>query len=163
MSTTTTDDGFGVFHPHTETWLARRESRWRVVMQSLEHAQAQYKATYDKCHREFKFQLEERVLLDTKHIGVRQHLYQKSTQRWQGPYPIVQVVHEDIYRLDLGPLFDVHCVFHVSKLKKFHEDEQHLHDDKTLLRSSDTEDVWGTQLGTITGIVNKCLFARKGI
>lgn len=107
--------------------------------------------------------MSERVLVDTKNIGVLQHLCQKWTQRWQGQYPITQVVHEDIYWLELGLVFGIHPVLHVLKLKKFHEDERDLHNGETLLRPSTTEDVWGMPLGTIMRIVNKCLFARKGL
>lgn len=72
-------------------------------------------------------------------------------------------MHDDIYRLDLGPIVGIHSVFYVSKLKKFHEDECHLHDVDTVLRPSDIEDVWGMQLGKIASIVHKQHFSRKGM
>lgn len=75
----------------------------------------------------------------------------------------VQVIHDDVYRLDLGPLLRIHLVFNVSNLKNFHADECHLHDDDTILRPSDTEDVWGMQLGKVSGIINKRHFDKKGV
>lgn len=75
----------------------------------------------------------------------------------------MQLVHEDVYRLDLGVLLGIHLLFHISKLKKFYKDEHHLHDNETRLRPTNTEDVWGTKMGTISEIVHKRLFARTRV
>lgn len=111
------------------------------MTEALESARAHYKSVYDKYHRKVKFQLGNQVLIETKNIQIPQYLSRKWKHCWHGPYLIVQVVHEDVYCLDLGPLLEIHPFFHVSKLKKFHENECQLDDTQTVLCLANTKDV----------------------
>ncbi|XP_028781487.1 uncharacterized protein LOC114737698 [Neltuma alba] len=51
----------------------------------------------------------------------------KLTPRFMGPYEILEKVGLVAYRVALPPLLaNVHNVFHVSKLKKYHPDPSHI-------------------------------------
>ena len=51
----------------------------------------------------------------------------KLTPRFMGPYDIIEKIGTTAYRIALPPqLSNVHDVFHVSQLKKYHPDPSHV-------------------------------------
>ena len=48
----------------------------------------------------------------------------KLRRRWVGPFKISRVISPVAYGLDLPPAWQVHPVFHVSNLKRFHRSTQ---------------------------------------
>ena len=66
------------------------------------------------------FELGQEVVLSTHNLRVDQHLPIKLCRRWVGPFKISRVISPVAYGLDLPPAWQVHPVFHVSNLKRFH-------------------------------------------
>ena len=67
------------------------------------------------------------VVLTTKHIkNYCPHLPAKIKARWVGPFTITQKVLPVAYRVDLPPVWRLHPVFHIDKLKKYIRSEEFL-------------------------------------
>ena len=55
-----------------------------------------------------------------RQVIARQFPISKLAQRFYGPFPIVKQIGEVAFELELPPGAQIHPVFHVSKLKPFH-------------------------------------------
>ena len=94
---------------------------------TLEEAQAnltvarnQAKSQVDHSRRDETFKVGDEVVLSTYNIRVNQHLPSKLRRRWIGPYQVAKVISPVAYGLDLPPTWQIHPVFHVLNLKRFH-------------------------------------------
>lgn len=70
------------------------------------------------------FEVGERVFLSTEHARTdadRARPSRKLLSKYSGPYTITEKISDVTYRLDLPPALRIHPVFHVSRLKRFHE------------------------------------------
>ncbi|WMV29738.1 hypothetical protein MTR67_023123 [Solanum verrucosum] len=104
--------------------LRTRDQILQSLRQNLLHAQQRMKATFDSKHRHVEFQVGDRVLLKLQpykqlSMGARHH--QKLLPKFYGPYKIEQRIGPVAYKLEFPPGIKLHLVFHVSKLKLFHE------------------------------------------
>ena len=63
--------------------------------------------------------------------------YKKLNARYCGPYVIIKRVNNQAYELLLPPHIKVHNAFHISLLKKYVPDANHILDDKLPLVSKD--------------------------
>ena len=63
--------------------------------------------------------------------------YKKLRARYCGPYQITQKINDQAYRLDLPNHLKVHNVFHVSLLKQYIPDPNHILDDETIITADD--------------------------
>lgn len=104
--------------------LRTRDQILQSLRQNLLHAQQRMKATFDSKHRHVEFQVGDRVLLKLQpykqlSVGTRRH--QKLLPKFYGPYKIEQRIGPVAYKLEFPPGIKLHLVFHVSKLKLFHE------------------------------------------
>ena len=88
----------------------------------LHAAQQRQKLYYDSSHRVQSFQEGDMVLLSTKNIGLSNSGTFKLLPRYVGPFKVLSKVGELAYRLQLPPTMRIHNVFHISKLKQFHDD-----------------------------------------
>jgi hypothetical protein len=86
----------------------------------LQAAQQRQKGYYDQSRRVQTFAEGDMALLSTKNIGLQGR--SKLLPRYVGPFKVLSKVGELAYRLDLPPTMRIHNVFHVSKLKAFHDD-----------------------------------------
>ena len=64
----------------------------------------------------------QKVLLNMKNFTLLEGLTPKFMSKFAGPFPIVERVFKDVYKLELPPEIKVHPTFHVSLLKPFKED-----------------------------------------
>jgi hypothetical protein len=101
--------------------LEEAEKQVRMVRENLCVAQSRQKSYADHRRRELSFEVGDFVYLkvspmrDLRHFKVRG----KLTQRFIGPFKILEKRGEVAYQLELPPqLSDMHDVFHVSQLKK---------------------------------------------
>lgn len=58
--------------------------------------------------------------------------YKKLAFKYCGPYPITKRVGTQAYELSLPPHLRIHSVFHVSLLKKYVADPQHILEDDNI-------------------------------
>ena len=63
--------------------------------------------------------------------------YKKLRAGYCGPYQITQKINYQVYRLDLPNHLKVHNVFHVSLLKQYIPDPNHILDDETIITTDD--------------------------
>ena len=84
----------------------------------LEEAQKQVNA--GRC--EVEYGMGQKVLLNVKNFTLPEGLTPKFMSKFAGPFPIVERVFKDVYKLELPLEIKVHPMFHVSLLKPFKED-----------------------------------------
>ena len=59
--------------------------------------------------------------MDTTHISIGTRV-RKLAERYCGPMKILEVISPCVYKLELPPSLKIHPIFHVSKLRPYHED-----------------------------------------
>jgi len=77
----------------------------------------------DKKRLSHPFKVGDQVLVKLRpyrQVTARQFPISKLAQRFYGPFPIVKQIGEVAFELELPPGAQIHPVFHVSKLKPFH-------------------------------------------
>ena len=89
----------------------------------IQHAQEQQTKYYNQHHRDITFQLNDKILLDSSHINF-QHGTKKLLEKYIGPYRIIEIISKTAYRINLPVKFRIHNVFHISKLKPYHETDK---------------------------------------
>ena len=66
------------------------------------------------------FEVGDEVVLSTRNLCVNQHLLSKLLRHYIGPYRVAKVIFLVVYGWDLPLAWQIHPVFHVSSLKRFH-------------------------------------------
>nr|CAD1830081.1 unnamed protein product [Ananas comosus var. bracteatus] len=109
--------------------LREAEEKVHLARKRLLTAQSRQKCYSDKRHRDLEFAVGDRVFLKVspmrgvKRFGVRG----KLSPRYIGPYEVLERIGTVAYRLALPPkLAGVHNVFHVSNLRKYVHDPEHV-------------------------------------
>jgi hypothetical protein len=101
----------------------------KIIRQKMKAAQDRQKSYGDLHRRDVEFQVGDKVLLKVSPMkGVMRFGKKgKLSQKFIGPYEILDRVGEVAYRLALPPSLDkVHNVFHVSQLRKYLNDPSHV-------------------------------------
>jgi Reverse transcriptase (RNA-dependent DNA polymerase)/RNase H-like domain found in reverse transcriptase/Integrase zinc binding domain/Retroviral aspartyl protease/Chromo (CHRromatin Organisation MOdifier) domain len=96
-----------------------------VVHQAKTHlraAQDRQKSYADKGRRELSFSVGDLVLLKTKNLRLKTTGKQKLLPKWIGPFPVVRVIGNVAYKLELPITMKCHPVFHVSNLQPYRSD-----------------------------------------
>lgn len=82
-------------------------------------------ARFHDAHRGKKtvFEVGDKVWLDLRNIKTTRPT-KKLDDRWFGPFPIIEVISDNAYKLQLTPPFArVHPVFNITLLRRFNPDE----------------------------------------
>jgi hypothetical protein len=107
-----------VFRPDI---LQETEKQVSIVRENLWVVQSRQKSYVNHRRRELSFEVGDFVYLMMSPMRGLRHfkVWGMLTQRFIGPFKILEKVDEVAYQLELSPqLSDVHDVFHVSQLKK---------------------------------------------
>jgi hypothetical protein len=100
---------------------------WRSALvqcrANIEKAQARQAMYANQHRRDVLYAVGDLVLLSTRNIALLGDAKRtrKFTSRFIGPYPVIQVVNKNAYKLSLPPTMRNHPVFNVSWLKKYHD------------------------------------------
>ena len=100
--------------------LARNEIIAKVKKE-LEKAQGRMKKYYDQGRRDVTFEPGEYVYLKLqpyRQKSLKKKFNVKLSQRYYGPFKVLERIGEVAYKLDLPPSSMLHPVFHVTVLKK---------------------------------------------
>ncbi|KZV57841.1 hypothetical protein F511_03410 [Dorcoceras hygrometricum] len=113
--------------PAAYRFARTKQELYDEAKDSLAKAQRRMKKYVDKGRRDIEFQVGEKVLLKLtpqiwKKISAKQ-IHRGLVPRYDGPFTVVNRVGQVAYRLELPDRLKIHPTFHVSFLKKFHEDE----------------------------------------
>ena len=95
----------------------------------MQTAQSRQKSYSDNRMRDLEFAVGDRVFLKVLHHKgmIRQGKWKKLGRRYVGPFEVLQRIEQVAYRLQLPTnLGGMPNVFHVSRLKKYCSDSQHV-------------------------------------
>ena len=96
--------------------LRAERERARDALKKAQDRQARYA---NKHRREYTFVVGDKVWLAASHLRLPRALTakRKLLPRYYGPYPIVKVISDVAYQLELPAHFKIHPVIHISHLK----------------------------------------------
>lgn len=112
----------------------------KLIKENLKVARDQQKSYADLKRSVKAFQVGEMVFLRVKpkRSSLKLGKIRKLAFRYCGPYQVTKRIGEQAYELLLPPHLRIHNVFHVSLLKKYFPDQQHvLGDDEVTFVSQD--------------------------
>jgi hypothetical protein len=112
------------------TLLKNMEDQMVIIKQNLKAAQDRQKNYADKNMTTREFKVGEHVLLKVKpkKISLKLDSCTKLATRFCGPFEILDIIERVAYMLAFPDSMNVHNVFHVSLLKKYVHDPNHVID-----------------------------------
>ena len=107
--------------------LERMKTALADAQTNLQKAQEQMKWAVNKRRQSETYKVGEEVVLTTANLcSYCPHLPLEIKARWVGPFRITREISPVAYGLDLPPGWQIHPVFHVSKLKRYLRSEEFL-------------------------------------
>ena len=127
-------------NPSALLTVQRMQENLQRAKQCMAAAQSRDKAYADNRTRPQSFEVGQRVLSSTKNLQIKKSdLSKKLLSRFIGPFKVVKRIGAVAYELELPPTMKVHDVFHVSLLKRYHEDGTHQPPPVTILLEGEPE------------------------
>ena len=108
----------------TDEFLRTLETQLRQAKDAIQHAQRKQQEYANRSRRELSFEEGESVMLSTEDLNITYPPSRKLVPRFIGPFKIKYKKSPLVYELELPANMKVHPVFHVSKLKPFHESDE---------------------------------------
>jgi hypothetical protein len=107
--------------PGADKYFIRVQETIQVARRTLESSQQGQKAYADENGREVKYNLEDKVILSTKNIVLKNGSSRKLLVRFIGPFSIIQQINVVAFKIDLTAGLRMHNVFHISLLRPYIE------------------------------------------
>ena len=119
--------------------LDEMQQQTDLIRHEIKAAQDRQKAYADSKRSDRIFNEGDMVFLRVrpKRSSLSLGKYKKLSARYCGPYAVIKRVNNQAYELLLPPHIKVHNVFHISLLKKYVPDANHILDDELPLVSKD--------------------------
>ena len=89
------------------------------LIKTTQNQQARY---YDAKHKRVEYQVGDKVWLLSSNINTQRPNKKLDWKRF-GPYPIIEKIGTQAYRLQLPPSMKIHPVFHISLLDRYTEND----------------------------------------
>jgi len=122
----------------------------KMIQEKMKASQSRQKSYHDNRRKDIEFKVGDHVFLRVNPVtGVGRALKcRKLTQRFVGPFEIVEKIGAVPYRIALPPsLSNLHDVFHVSQLRKYVYDESHvIQVDELEVRDNLTVETWPVRI-----------------
>ncbi len=122
--------------PAAKNTLEEMDRQLQVIRGALKRASDRQKSYTDLHRSSREFKVGDKVFLRVKpkRSSLKLGKYKKLAFRYCGPYEIVKGIGEQSYKLALPPHLHIHDVFHVSLLKQYIANFEHILDaDDTIL------------------------------
>ena len=108
-----------------KTFLYYQLNRLEWAKEQMLISQERAKKFYNHNRPIQDFKIRDLVLVATddlamKHLGTSDNSKRKFGPRWIGPFPVVEQLSSDTYRLDMGKV-KLHTSYHTSKLKPYYQ------------------------------------------
>ena len=103
---------------------------------AIREAQVQQTRYANEKRREESFEIDEMVLLSSRHITLQQLSNQPSKKlqnKFLGPFKIIAKISAVAYKLELPSTMKIHPVFHVSLLKRYTPNNDNLFPDRQII------------------------------
>ena len=117
-------DSQGGVNAKAEEMLEGLFENINIAERNMLKAQEQQERHTNQRRRHIVFQLGDKVLLSTSDLNWKGKVSRKFTARFIGPFTIKKVLSDLDYELELPNTLPIHPVFHVSKLKRFVEEDE---------------------------------------
>ena len=104
----------------------------QMAKRSLELARDRQTHYANVHRRDCVFKEGEEVLLSTQNLKLPKGVTPKLSNRYTGPFKIVQVVSPTAYKLQLTDTMKIHPVFHVSLLKAYNSRGNNSHEQSVI-------------------------------
>ena len=88
----------------------------------VEKARRCYEVQVNAGRRKVEYEVGQKGVVECEQLHLGEGLTPKFMSKIGAPFPIVEQVFKDIYKLELPPEIKVHPTFHVSFLKPFKDD-----------------------------------------
>jgi hypothetical protein len=110
--------------------LREMEEKMLKIKQNLKDAQDMYKSYVDKGRTHMEFKVGDHVFLKVKanRSSLKLRNCSKLVSRYCGPFEMLERIGPVVYMIALPTYMSVHNVFHVSLLKKYIPDANHVID-----------------------------------
>ena len=103
-----------------ELWPGSFKETLVKARQCILEARERSKRTFDASRKDMRFEVGDRVLLNTKNLKFKGLESRKLLPRFIGPFTVEERVGNVSYKLSLPDTMRVHPVFHVELLRQFH-------------------------------------------
>ena len=124
----------------SQEMLTKMDEQLSKIKKHVKPAQNREKHYYDKTKRHVQFEEGDLVFLQVKPTRSKLILGKdrRLTPRFAGPFKIMKRVGKLAYHLELPSNVKAHPIFHVSLLKKYVANENHVLQDKSKLKDDAT-------------------------
>lgn len=121
--------------PAAKNTLEEMDRQLQEIRVTLKRASDRQKSYADRHRSSREFKAGEKVFLRVKpkRSSLKLGKYKKLAYRYCGPFEIMKRVGEQAYQLALPPHLHIHNVFHVSLLKRYIANPEHILTDDTIL------------------------------
>ena len=110
--------------PAVQDFTTQMANLYKIAQDNISLAQDQQAYYANQHRREETFKIGDQVLLSTANINIatqNRRPARKLQAKFIGPYTIQEVISPVAYKLALPDTLQVHPVFHISLLKKYHQ------------------------------------------
>jgi hypothetical protein len=110
-----------------EKYIGRCRDIIKCSAENIKKSQEQQTKFYNQKHRDEKFKQGDLVLLSSENLPFKNTTnVRKFRERYLGPFKVIKKVTDVTYRLVLPTNWAIHDTFHVSKLKRYVENDDEL-------------------------------------
>ena len=110
--------------PTASNWINEISQSIKNVKDELLKAQHRQEKYANLLRREESYKLNDMVLLKTHNLKIEKDKTRKFTNKFVGPFKIIEIISTTAYRLELPKTWKIHNVFHIAQLRRYHSESE---------------------------------------